>query len=92
MRTSGFAACVTREVQHLPVRLGARAALEQGRLDKGVTSQLTLLTDAEYCQGLDRVREAAASAEDRGESLFLHADLRLYATFGTVPSSRQQSR
>ena len=89
MRASGFAACVTREIQHLPVRLGARAALEQGRLDKGVTSQLTLLTDAEYCQGLDRVREAAASAEDRGESLFLYADLRLYATFGTVPSSRQ---
>ncbi len=71
------------------MRLGARAALEQGRLDKGVTSQLTLLTDLEYCQGLDRIREAAASAEDRGESLFLHADLRLYATFGTVPSSRQ---
>ena len=82
MRASGFADCVTREVQHLPVRLDARAALEQGRLEKGVTSQLSLLTDAEYRQGLDRVREAAASAEDRGESLYLHADLRLYATFG----------
>jgi hypothetical protein len=41
MRASGFAACVTREVQRLPGRLGARAALEQGRLDKAVTSQLT---------------------------------------------------
>jgi hypothetical protein len=90
MRDSGFADCVTREVQHLPVRIGARAALEQGRLEKCVTSQLSLLTDAEHRQGLDRVREAVASAEDRGESLFLHADLRLYATFGTVPSSRQQ--
>ena len=90
MRASGFADCVTREVQHLPVRLDARAALEQGRLGKCVTSQLSLLTDAEYRQGLDRVREAAASAEDRGESLYLHADLRLYATFGTLPSSRQQ--
>ena len=80
MRSSGFADSVTREVQHLPVRLDAREALEQGRLEKCVTSQLSLLTDAEYRQGLDRVREAAASAEDRGESLFLHADLRLYAT------------
>ena len=88
MRASGFADCVTREIQHLPVRLDARAALEQGRLEKGVTSQLSLLTDAEYRQGVDRVREAAASAEERGESLYLYADLRLYATFGTLPSSR----
>jgi hypothetical protein len=91
MRASGFADCVTEEVQHLPVRLGARAALEQGRLEQGVTSQLSLLTHAEYCRGLDRVRKAVASAEDRGESLFLHADLHLYATFGTVPSSHGQA-
>ncbi len=90
MRACGFADCVTREVQHLPVRLGARVALEQGRLDQCVTSQLSLLSDAEYCQGLDRIREAVASSEDRGESLFLYADLRLYATFGTVSSSRQR--
>ena len=89
MRASGFADCLTREVQHLPVRLDARAALEQGRLEKSVTSQLSLLTDAEYRHGLDRVREAVAAAEVRGESLLLRADLRLYATFGTVPSLRQ---
>jgi SAM-dependent methyltransferase len=89
MRASGFTDCATREVQHLPVRLGARAALEQGRLEKSVTSQLSLLTDAEYRHGLDRVREAVASAEVRGDSLFLRADLRLYATFGAVPSSHQ---
>jgi ubiquinone/menaquinone biosynthesis C-methylase UbiE len=91
MRGCGFAYCVTREIQHLPVRLGARVALEQGRLEKCMTSQLSLLTDAEYGQGLDRIREAVAAAEDRGDSLFLHADLRLYATFGTVPCSRQRA-
>ena len=89
MQASGFADCVTREVQHLPVRLDARVALEQGRLEKCVTSQLSLLADAEYRQGLDRVRAALASAEDRGEALLLRADLRLYATFGAVPSSSQ---
>jgi SAM-dependent methyltransferase len=77
MRSSGFAACVTREVQHLQVRLDARVALEQGRLGQSVTSQLSLLTDAEYRQGLDRIHEAAASVERRGESLYLDADLRL---------------
>jgi SAM-dependent methyltransferase len=82
MRAAGFADCVTRLIQHLPVRLAARAALEQGRLDKSVTSQLTALTDEEYRQGIDRIREAVESAERRGESLSLNADLRLYATFG----------
>ena len=86
MRAAGFAECVTREIQRLPVRLGARAALEQGRLDKSATSQLSVLTDEEYRQGVDRVREALESAEVRGESLSLNADLRLYATFGAVPA------
>jgi len=86
MRAAGFADSVTREVQHLPVRFAARAALEEGRLDKSATSQLSVLTDEEYRQGIDRVREAVEAAEVRGESLCLSADLRLYATFGAVPS------
>jgi len=60
--------------------------LERGRLDKSATSQLSVLTDEEYRQGIDRVREAVESAEVRGESLCLSADLRLYGTFGAVPS------
>jgi SAM-dependent methyltransferase len=90
MRAAGFTDCVTREIQHLPVRLEARAALEQGRLGKNVTSQLGVLTDEEYRQGIARVREAIETAEVRGESLFLSADLRLYATFGASPARVQQ--
>jgi ubiquinone/menaquinone biosynthesis C-methylase UbiE len=86
MRAAGFADCVTREIQHWPVRLEARAALEQGHLEKCMTSQLSVLTDEEYCQGVDRIRQAVESAEARGESLYLTADLRLYATFGAVRS------
>jgi SAM-dependent methyltransferase len=86
MRAAGLADCVTREIQHLPVRFDARVALERGRLDKSVTSQLGVLTDEEYRHGIDRVRQAVESAEVRGESLYLSADLRLYATFGAVPS------
>jgi ubiquinone/menaquinone biosynthesis C-methylase UbiE len=87
MRAAGFADCVTREIQHLPVQLEARSALEQGRLDKNVTSQLSVVTDEEYRQGVDRIRVAIESAERRGESLSLSADLRLYATLGAVPFS-----
>jgi len=86
MRAAGFVDCVTREIQHLPVRLAARTALAQGRLDRSVTSQLSVLTDEEYRQGIARVREAVESAEARGELLCLNADLRLYATFGAAPS------
>ena len=91
MRVAGFADSVTREIQHLPVRLGARAALERGRLDKSMTSQLGVLTDEEYRQGVARIREAIESAEARGESLYLTADLRLYATAGSVPTKDQRA-
>jgi ubiquinone/menaquinone biosynthesis C-methylase UbiE len=89
MQAAGFADCTTRVIQHLTVRLDARTALQQGRLDKSVTSQLGVLTDEEYRQGIARVREALDSAEVRGEPLYLRADLRLHATVGAVPSRNE---
>jgi ubiquinone/menaquinone biosynthesis C-methylase UbiE len=85
MHALQFSGVRTSEVQHLPVRLSARPALEQGRLDKCVTSQLAVLPDEEYQRGVERIRRALESAEAVGESLYLTADLRLYATFGSVP-------
>jgi ubiquinone/menaquinone biosynthesis C-methylase UbiE len=87
MQGARFSNVYTREVQHLASRLPAQAALDQGRLDKGVASQLALLSDEEYRRGIARIRTAAASAEARGEPLHLVADLRLYATFGSVADS-----
>jgi hypothetical protein len=81
-----FSDCVTREVQHWPVRFSARAAIEEGRLDKAATSQLTLLTEGQYQRGIDRIRKGMESAEAIGRTLYLTADLRLYATSGSVPS------
>jgi hypothetical protein len=75
----------TSEVQHSPIGQSAREAIERGRLDKGATSQLAVLTDDEYQRGVERIRRALESAEARGESVCLTADLRLYATFGSVP-------
>jgi SAM-dependent methyltransferase len=80
-----FSSVRTSEVQHLPVALSARAAIEQGRLRKGATSQLAVLTDEEYQRGVERIRSALELAEARGDSLCLNADLRLHATFGSVP-------
>ena len=85
MAAAGFVGGVTREVQHSPARLSARTALEQGRLAKGASSQLAVLTNEQYQRGIGRIRRDIESAEARGTSLNLSADLRLYATLGSAP-------
>jgi SAM-dependent methyltransferase len=86
MTAAGFTDCSTHEVQHLPGRMDARAALADGRLDRDVTSQLGVLSDVQYQEGIARIREAIEAASARDEILYLSADLRLYATLGTVRS------
>ena len=67
-------------MSHIP----ARTALEQGRLDRSVTSQLSVLTDEEYQRGLARIRTVMERAEEEGQTLFLTTDVRLYGTTGSV--------
>jgi ubiquinone/menaquinone biosynthesis C-methylase UbiE len=88
MERLGYTRVRTSEVQHSPVRLSARAAIEQGRLEKNATSQLAVLSDEDYQHGVARIRRALESAEALGESLWLTADLRLYATSGSLPRKR----
>jgi SAM-dependent methyltransferase len=84
MSNAGFKKCITQEVEHWIIRVPAREALEQGRLDKAATSQLSVLTDAEYQQGIERIRADVQRAEDQGQTLFLKVNLRLYGTRGSV--------
>jgi SAM-dependent methyltransferase len=84
MRVAGFADCTTQEVEHWNSRVPAREALAQGRLEKAATSQLSVLTDEEYEQGIRRIREDMERLEENGQTLFLTIDLRLYATSGSV--------
>jgi len=84
MREAGFENCVTQEVEHWTLRLPAREILNQGRLDKAATSQLSVLTDAEYQRGMQRVIEDIQGTEQQGQTLFLASDLRLYGTSGSA--------
>jgi ubiquinone/menaquinone biosynthesis C-methylase UbiE len=84
MAAAGFEDCATQEVEHWTVRIPAREAIAQGRLDPAATSQLSVLTDAEYRQGMERIREELQRAEAEGQTLFLTIDLRLYGTIGSV--------
>jgi SAM-dependent methyltransferase len=79
---SGFSNCECREVENLTLRRPAREALDAGQLDQRSTSQLTLLSPEQYQRGIGRIRQAIEAAELRGETLFLEAELSLYATSG----------
>jgi ubiquinone/menaquinone biosynthesis C-methylase UbiE len=84
MMDSGFTGCHTMEAQHIVYCIPARESLDHGHLAKTATSQLALLTDDEYIQGIRQIQLDIETAETRNEGLTLSADLRLYATIGLV--------
>ena len=72
-----FVSVRSRVVQHLPASRPYDLALSQGFLDRRSTSQLMVISDAEFAAGMQRLSTERPN---------LRADLRLYATFATVPS------
>lgn len=73
---AGFSAPRTEIVQHLPAEREFDVAVERGHLERHSTSQLMVISDAEYEAGMRRLRE---------ERPILRADLRLYATIAELP-------
>lgn len=84
---AGFHDCREAVAERIQKCVSARDALDRGLVTKESTSQLTLLDDAEFAAGLDRIRSAVARAEAAGEDLQLRVDLQLYVTFGTAARS-----
>ena len=76
MVDAGFGSVQTVEVQHIVSRVPVAEARAGGYLDRAVTSQLSLLSDAEYAAGLRRIEAA-------GEELVLVSDLRIWGTVGS---------
>jgi len=77
LRAAGFAGSTTEVAQHLPAAVPFATAVERGLVDRYATSQLTVLSDAEYEQGIERLR---------AEQPIIRADLRLYATIAHAQS------
>ncbi|HEY2378242.1 MAG TPA: class I SAM-dependent methyltransferase [Gemmatimonadaceae bacterium] len=71
----GFAAASTEVVQHMPAERSFDVALARGSLERSSTSQLMVISDAEYESGIARLRK------DRP---VLRSDLRLYGTVATL--------
>jgi ubiquinone/menaquinone biosynthesis C-methylase UbiE len=84
MGAAGFARCETFEIARLIAPLPADEALRSGVVDRRFTSQLSILPDADFRRGVERVRAAADAAAARGERLMLEADIGYEATIGWV--------
>lgn len=81
----GFTQIVSREAERLQPSGVASEALSNGKLGKGVTSQLALMSDADYEAGIARLQRAIDAAAARGETLRLETDLRIVATIAHAP-------
>ena len=75
LRRAGFAQTETILAQHIPAQLAFDDAEARGVVDRHSTSQLVLLDDADWTEGLARLQR---------ERPVLRADLHLYATIGTL--------
>jgi len=74
---AGFARAESSEADHIEVVQPAADAFAKGVIDKAFTSQLTVLTDAEFQAGVERIRAG-------GDDLPLIADFYLSAVIGWV--------
>lgn len=71
LEAAGFVNATTELAQHMPLELPFAEAMQHGLLNRSSNSQLLILSDAEYQEGLRRLE---------AEQPTLRADLRLYAT------------
>ena len=85
MTAYGFVSVSTVEALHMPLQMSAREALEAGRLAKTTTSQLTILTNDEYDEGIRHLMRDIEISEAQYKALTIRADLHLYATTAWLP-------
>ena len=85
MTAYGFVSASTVEALQMPLQMSARLALETGRLAKTTTSQLMVLTDDEYDEGIRHLMRNIEINEAQHKALTIGADLHLYATTAWLP-------
>jgi ubiquinone/menaquinone biosynthesis C-methylase UbiE len=81
MAHAGFAWADSGEADRIEAVRSFADATKHGMIARSFTSQLTVLSDDEFNQGMERLRAADAAA---GGGLQLVSDFRLYATVGWV--------
>ena len=81
MAHAGFAWADSHEADRIEALRTFADATKKGMIARSFTSQLTVLSDDEFNQGVERLRAADAAA---GGELQLVTDVKLYATVGWV--------
>jgi ubiquinone/menaquinone biosynthesis C-methylase UbiE len=84
MTAAGFHRIDWRVAEHIHDWLVGREVLESHFLGKGGTSQLALLTEEAYRQGLERIRAAIAEAERDEVEIIFKVDIDLAMIMGTA--------
>ena len=84
LASAGFDQASTTVAQHLPAREPARDYLESPAFHRHCTSQLALLSDSAFDDGVARIGDLIRQGDERGSPAVLTADLRLYLTTGRL--------
>jgi ubiquinone/menaquinone biosynthesis C-methylase UbiE len=82
MTTAGFKQLEFAEIEHIVDHKRGAAVFADPYLRKESNSQLALLSDEAYVQGLRRMKEALAEAEEKGETVLFETDLSIFMLSG----------
>jgi SAM-dependent methyltransferase len=84
MTAAGFGQVAWRVVERINDPKFGREVLDDPFLRKESTSQLALLTDDAYAEGLHRIRAALDTADETGEQLVFRSDILMGMVVGQV--------
>lgn len=84
MKEAGFVGCERRIAARIEHDFIGREVLSDPVLQKNGTSQLSLLTEDAFVNGMARIREALQLAERRGEEIVFPTHITLPIVFGFV--------
>jgi ubiquinone/menaquinone biosynthesis C-methylase UbiE len=89
METAGFVRCERRLAARLEHDFIGGKVLNDPILQKNGTSQLALLTEEAFKNGMARIREALRLAESSGEKIVFQTRIALPIVIGFVPDARE---
>jgi SAM-dependent methyltransferase len=87
MKEAGFVGCERRIAARIEHDFTGRQVLSDPILQKNGTSQLSLLTEDAFLDGMARIREALQLAERRGEEIAFPTHIALPIVVGFVPDA-----
>ncbi len=86
MRAAGFQHVERRLIERIIDNKTSATVLDDPFLQKHMSSQLALLSDAEYAAGIQRIKTAIAAAEAAGKTLIFPTELTIEMVCGIIKS------